>query len=270
MRNAFCALSRARMECVQRFPIWRPRPPRIWCWTASERELCLRSIDVHYVSYDFLIFPHSLELNALKPFVDKTCIELFDTIIPPVTKKRWFRSKNHPHNESLIQDLSQTQKIKQVQQRIARLDRRLKQHRDLRPLRKFIQTTMSWLQSLLGNRNNLLQLWKKYEVLAGVQQSSTRTTVTSPQSLDFWSTKNSSRGVKHGPSEIQKRYYQARQMLKKARQEEHGPPPNDTLSDIEWKEHNIMLWDEFDTWRSTSTPLQELKENKFRSIGFWR
>ena len=92
MRNAFCALSRARMECVQRFLIWRPRPPRILCWTSSERELCLRSIDVHYVSYDFLIFPHSLELIALKPFVDKTCIELFDTIIPPVTKKRWFRN----------------------------------------------------------------------------------------------------------------------------------------------------------------------------------
>ena len=54
----------------------------------------------------------------------------------------------------------------QVQQRIAGFDRRLEQHRDLRTLRKFFQTAMSWLQCLLGNRINLLQLWKKYEILA--------------------------------------------------------------------------------------------------------
>ena len=59
---------------------------------------------------------------------------------------------------------------------------------------------MSWLQSPLGNRNTLLQQWKKYEVIK----------------------KNSSRGVKHGPSGRQKMYYQARQMLKKTRQAKHG------------------------------------------------
>ena len=53
-----------------------------------------------------------------------------------------------------------------VQQRIARLDRRHEPHRDLRTLRKFFQTALSWLQCLLGNGNNLLQLRKKYEVYA--------------------------------------------------------------------------------------------------------
>ena len=37
--------------------------------------------------------------------------------------------------------------------------------------------------------------------------------------------KNSSRGAKHGPSERQKMYCQAKQMLKKARQKKHGRHP---------------------------------------------
>ena len=37
--------------------------------------------------------------------------------------------------------------------------------------------------------------------------------------------KNSSRGAKHGPSERQRMYYQAKQMLKEARQKKHGSHP---------------------------------------------
>ena len=37
--------------------------------------------------------------------------------------------------------------------------------------------------------------------------------------------KNSSRGAKHGPSERQSMYYQAKQMLKQARQKKHGSHP---------------------------------------------
>ena len=37
--------------------------------------------------------------------------------------------------------------------------------------------------------------------------------------------KNSSREAKHGPSERQTMYYQAKQMLKKARQQKHGLHP---------------------------------------------
>ena len=61
--------------------------------------------------------------------------------------------------------------------------------------------------------------------------------------------------MKHGPSERQKMYYQARQMLKKARQRKHGRHPSThsqwygdadyrkSLSTIGWKEHHIMLYD---------------------------
>ena len=64
--------------------------------------------------------------------------------------------------------------------------------------------------------------------------------------------KNSSRGAKHGPSERQRIYYQAKQMLKKARQKKHGSHPTilarwyasetyrTSLSPIEWKEKDIM------------------------------
>ena len=67
--------------------------------------------------------------------------------------------------------------------------------------------------------------------------------------------KNSSRGVKHGPSERQRMYYQARQMLQKARQGKYGRHPTilsrwygdadyrKSLSAIGWKEHHIMLYD---------------------------
>ena len=67
--------------------------------------------------------------------------------------------------------------------------------------------------------------------------------------------KNSSRGVKHGPSERQKMYYQGRQMLKNARQGQHGRHPTilsrwyadeenrKSLSATGWKEHHLMMYD---------------------------
>ena len=67
--------------------------------------------------------------------------------------------------------------------------------------------------------------------------------------------KNSSREVKYGPSERQKMYYQARQMLKKARQGQHGRHPTilsrwyadeeniKSLSATGWKEHHLRMHD---------------------------
>ena len=66
--------------------------------------------------------------------------------------------------------------------------------------------------------------------------------------------KNSSRGVKHGPSERQKMYHQAKQLLKKARQKKHGRHPTifsrryasesyrNSLYDIGWRDHLLMLY----------------------------
>ena len=68
--------------------------------------------------------------------------------------------------------------------------------------------------------------------------------------------KNSSRGAKHGPSERQRMYYQAKQMLKKTSQKKHGSHPTTlsrwyasetyrtSLSLIRWEEKkNMMLYD---------------------------
>ena len=83
---------------------------------------------------------------------------------------------------------------------------------------------------------------------------------------------NSSHEVKHGPSERQKMHYQARPMLEKARQGKHGRHPT-ILS--RWYADNVSHRVEKNTtqrcttdspWRSTSTPQQELREFKIRSI----
>ena len=68
--------------------------------------------------------------------------------------------------------------------------------------------------------------------------------------------KNSSRGAKHGPSERQRMYHEAKEMLQKGPSEKARTPPNDTctmvrqrivqrdsLSAIEWKEKHRMLCD---------------------------
>ena len=115
---------------------------------------------------------------------------------------------------------------------------------------------MSWVQYILRNRFNLLQLWEEMWNLSGVQRSSSRTTTTSPQITGYVAKKNSSRGAKHEPSERQKVYYQAKQKLSKARQGgKHGCHPailsrwygdeeyRKSLSAIGWKEHHIMLYD---------------------------
>ena len=67
--------------------------------------------------------------------------------------------------------------------------------------------------------------------------------------------KNSSHGAKHGHSERQRVYYQAKQMLKKARQKKHRRHPTilsrlyasesyrNSLYAIGWREKHIMLYD---------------------------
>ena len=67
--------------------------------------------------------------------------------------------------------------------------------------------------------------------------------------------KINSRGAKHGPSERQRMYYQAKQMLKKARQQKNGRHPTilsrwyatesyrNSLYAIGWREKRIMLYD---------------------------
>ena len=91
-------------------------------------------------------------------------------------------------------------------------------------------------------------------------KSSQRPTEFAPNNCDVTSIpsyvikKNNSRGGKHGPSERQM-YHTAQHMIKKARQKQHGNHPTilsrwyasesfrDSLSEIGWKEKDIMLSD---------------------------
>ena len=88
--------------------------------------------------------------------------------------------------------------------------------------------------------------------------------------------KNSSRGVKHGPSERQKMYYQARQMLKKARQKKHGRHPtilSRWYADEEYRkslaahnigEQQIMLFDRIalEKHHYTATKTERIQNTK--------
>ena len=98
--------------------------------------------------------------------VPLSAVEQQNTIRDNRGKELIEKFENHKYKESFIQDLRQTEKINKFSKRIAGPNRRHEQHRDLRTLRKYFQTAMSWLQCLLGNGNNLLQLWKEYAVYA--------------------------------------------------------------------------------------------------------
>ena len=88
--------------------------------------------------------------------------------------------------------------------------------------------------------------------------------------------KNSSRGAKHGPSERQKMYYQARQMLKKARQKKHGSHPTiisrwyadeeyrTSLAAIGIREQQIMLFDRIalERHRCTATKTERIQNTE--------
>ena len=79
--------------------------------------------------------------------------------------------------------------------------------------------------------------------------------MTSPHLSGYVIKKNSSRGAMHVPSERQKMYVHAKQMLNKDRQGKHGGHPTilsrwyddeeyrKSLSDIGWREHHIILYD---------------------------
>ena len=75
--------------------------------------------------------------------------------------------------------------------------------------------------------------------------------------------KNNKRGARHGPSERQRMYYKAQEMLHKAGQKKHGGHSSflarwhneysyrDSLTRIGWTEQDIMLFDRI-TWENHS------------------
>ena len=98
--------------------------------TPSDSQIYGEGTCSNIVDYRVLGIPLSTveQQDAKRENMVKTLIEKFE---------------KHQRKESYIKDLSQTQKINEVQQRIAGTDCRHEQHRDLRTLRKFFQTPMS-------------------------------------------------------------------------------------------------------------------------------
>ena len=108
----------------------------------------------------------------------------------------------------------------QVHPIIAGLDRRLEQHWDLRTLRNLFQKAMHRLWFILGDRHCLLHLWEDVKNRREELRRSNNYDVLSISGSVV--KKNNSRGAKHGPSERQRMYCKAREMIQKARQPNHG------------------------------------------------
>ena len=150
-----------------------------------------------------------------------SAVEPQNTIRENKVKRLIEKFENHKNKISLIQDFETDGEDQHVQQRIARPDGRHDQHRDLRTMRKFFQTSMSSLQCLLGN--GII-----YHSCGRNMKSTRSPTEFDQNNRDVTSIpgyvikKNRSRGAKHGASERQKMYFHAKQMLKKFRQEKHA------------------------------------------------
>ena len=186
--------------------------------------------------------------------VPLSAVEPRNTIRENKVKRLIEKFENHKHKESVFQDLSQTQKInkfsKESQDLIA----------DLNNIEIFELCENSYKQQC----PDCNAYWESGIICCscGRNMKSTRSLTEFDQNnRDDTSIpghvikKNSSRGVKHGPSERQKMYYQAKQMLKKASQGKHGRHPTilsrwyadeeyrNPLSAAGWKEYHIMLYD---------------------------
>ena len=182
--------------------------------------------------------------------------------------------ENHNHKEPFIQDLRQTEKINKFS----------KESQDL--IAKTFNTEIFELCENFSEQHcpDCNASWETGIICCscGRNMESTRSPTEFDQNnrdvtsiLGYVIKKNSSRGAKHGPSERQKMYYQAKQMLEKACQGKR--PSNDTWRRriqkvfvshrVERTPHDVVRQDRPG---DASTSLQELKEFKIRNIGFSR
>ena len=131
----------------------------------------------------------------------------------------WSRcSRTHQHEESFLQDLSQTQKInkfsKESQDLIADLNNT--------EIFEFFQTTMSWLQ-ICCNCGRNMQSTRNPTETDHRDATSIPGHVIRPQQPWRHLKKNRSHGAKHGASERQKVYCRAKQILRR--------PSNEAIHD---------------------------------------
>ena len=185
--------------------------------------------------------------------------------------------ENHKHKESFLQDLSQTQKINKFspesQQLIADMNNT-----------EIFELCENSSKQQCSESNTFWDIVIIYCSSGRNMKSSQRSTGLEQNNNDVTSIpgyvikKNSSRGAKHGPSERQIMYYQAKQMLKKARQKKHGRHPTilvrwyartsyrKSLSAIGWKEHHIMLYDRIVLEKHFYTATKAEKIQKFEAL----
>ena len=162
--------------------------------------------------------------------------------------------ENHKHRDSFIQDLKRTEKINKFS----------KESQDLIADRDNIVIFEFCENSSKQQCPDCNAHWEMgiIHCSCGRNMKSTRSPTEFDQNnrdvtsiLGYVIKKNSSRGAKHGPSQRQKMYYQAKQMLKTARQGKHGGHPKifsrwhgdedyrKSLSTTGWEEHHIILYD---------------------------
>ena len=121
--------------------------------------------------------------------VPLSAVEQQNTTRENKVKKLIEKFENHQLKESFFQDFSQTQKINKFSKESQEFIADMNNTEFFELSENSSQTAMSRVQYLLGNRDNLLHLRKKYEILRWDHQSSSRTTTTSPQSLAMLSRK---------------------------------------------------------------------------------
>ena len=210
--------------------------------------------------------------------VPLSAVEPQNTIRENKVKRLIEKFENHKHEESFIQVLSQTKKINKFSEESQDLIA------DLNNTEIFEFCENSSKQQC----PDCNAYWERGIIYCscGRSMQSTRSPPEFEQNNhDVTSIpghvikKNSSRGVKHGPSERQKMYYQARQMLERARQRKHGGHPTiisrwygdeeyrKSLSATGWQEHHITLCDRISLEKHIYIATR-VEEFKIRNIGF--
>ena len=149
--------------------------------------------------------------------------------------------ETHQHKEHFLKDLSQTQKINKFSEESQEL------LADMNNTEIFEFCENSAKQQC-PECNTQWEIGIIYCSCGRNMKSSRSPTIFQQDNYDvtlipgYVITKNSRGGAKHGPSERQKMYYQARQMLKMARQNKHGRHPTIISRWYADEEYRKSLW----------------------------
>ena len=131
----------------------------------------------------------------------------------------------------------------------------LTKHKDLRALLNIFKTAMPWLHLILGSRHCLLCSCGRCLRMSRNEREVDKSNNYVVSIPGYVIKKNNKRGARHGPSERQRMYYKAKELLHKASQNKHGEHSSilarwlsddryrKSLSDIGWTAKDIVLFD---------------------------